>query len=541
MITSSKIIHRLSQSRLGNEVNIGSIQALEQQIKEHELAIIRLKRSRNSLLNVSRLPPEILGDIFRRNVTLTGLFDGLGEESHNFLLVCHYWFEVASCTPDLWSFWGNNLRDWTKLHLRHPTAPLDLVLYGSWNKGRSLHESLRNALQDRAMRDALRRIHLVARDSELLDSIISPLARCGEIRSSSVESVIIRDEGGSVNLSDFFAFHCFPKLQHLELSNFSISSWDLLNSRTSALTTLDLNFDSPLSTPTTAQLLLILNSNPTLRRVSISGIAIPDPHSSESSLRVSLPYLRELDLNGNTRHVFGFLHKLDHPATMNSLVISAVDSTTDDISETVGPYFGDYLRRRGKSRSGLGLYLSSKDCIEIQVGDVGGIDFSALGPAQMDKFMEITIYLDQLLPDAAAILDLIAHAPREEIVYFRTYGRPVTAQAMSAQFPRLKALHFEGTPLPVAFPGPNPDQHADIFLSLQRVNLDRVIVPHGDWGPLTTFLARRASSGRRLDTLEINGPVVIRAEVMESLRGAVGVFRLTDIRPSPQVRWARLG
>jgi hypothetical protein len=159
----------------------------------------------------------------------------------------------------------------------------------------------------------------------------------------------------------------------------------------------------------------------------------------------------------------------------------------------------------------------------------------------MDKFVDITIYLDQVLPNTDATLDLIAHAPREDIVYFRTNGRPVTTQTISTRFPHLRALHYEGTPLSTAFPGPNPDEHPDVFPSLQRVNLDRVIVPHGDWGPLITFLARRASSGRRLDILEINGPVSIRAEVMESIKGVVGVFRLTDIKSSPQVRWARLG
>ena len=72
------------------ETNVGSIHALEEQIREHERAIIQLKRDRNSLLNVSKLPPEVLGDIFHWNVTIKGDFDGLDEESHNFLLVCHH-------------------------------------------------------------------------------------------------------------------------------------------------------------------------------------------------------------------------------------------------------------------------------------------------------------------------------------------------------------------------------------------------------------------------------------------------------------------
>ena len=75
---------------MGRETNVESIEALERQIKQHEMAIIKLKRSRNSLLSVSTLPSEILGNIFRWNVTLKHDFGGLEEGSHNFLLVCHH-------------------------------------------------------------------------------------------------------------------------------------------------------------------------------------------------------------------------------------------------------------------------------------------------------------------------------------------------------------------------------------------------------------------------------------------------------------------
>ena len=162
-------------------------------------------------MNVSKLPPETLGEIFRWNTIRESDFGPLEDRSHNFLLVCHHWFEVASCTPELWSFWGNNLQDWRKQYLRHPTAPLDLVFNGS-NCGRGpLDDDLRNALQDRTARDTIRQIHLTSRgDSEVLDSIISPLANREGIRSSSVESIILQCEykGESPTISDFFAGSC---------------------------------------------------------------------------------------------------------------------------------------------------------------------------------------------------------------------------------------------------------------------------------------------------------------------------------------------
>src|SRR5258708_3853962 len=103
---------------MDREINLNRILALEDQIREHERAIIQLKRTRNSLLNVSTLlPPEILGAIFRWNVIPDGVFGGLPKGSYNFLLVCHHWFEVASRAPELWSFWGNSIEDWAHRHV----------------------------------------------------------------------------------------------------------------------------------------------------------------------------------------------------------------------------------------------------------------------------------------------------------------------------------------------------------------------------------------------------------------------------------------
>ena len=147
------------QRIMDREINLDSILALEKQIEEHERALIQLKRARNSLLDVSiLLPPEILGSIFLWNATPHGNFGGLPKGSYNFLLVCHHWFEVASRTPELWSFWGNSILDWTHRHPRCRVTPVDLVLDSRTSN--ELDDGIRNALQDRAARDVIRRVHL---------------------------------------------------------------------------------------------------------------------------------------------------------------------------------------------------------------------------------------------------------------------------------------------------------------------------------------------------------------------------------------------
>ena len=500
------------------------------------MVTIKLKRARNSLLNVSKLPPEVLGDIFRWNVTVIGDVGQLEERSHNFLLVCHHWFEVASRTPELWSFWGNNLQDWTKRHLQYPTAPLDLVLDGRQFRGGTPGRSLLNALEHRAAQDTIRQVHLISGDSKLLGSIISPLVtNCAGIRSSSVESLILCDESGpggdtSVDVSDFFAHHRFPKLQRLVTVNCRISSWDFITSRTSLLTILSLGFSYPSPTPTTSQLLSILDSNPALQEVSLSGCAVPGDGDNKSS-RVTLHHLRELEFFGELRHVFGLLHRLDHPRDMDRLTLALEDCDVTEISQIIGPYLRDYLRHRGRSQNGLGLFISSLGPIVLNVSDVGGVDFSAMGPTEAERFLVIQVRLNQRLRKdlkQEATLDLISYVPPGEVVCFSAFGDPVGMKDISVQLPHIRALYFNRTTLHVAFPKPTPDWDGSIFPSLRHVSLEEVVVRREDWSPLITFLERRSSSGDQLDTLAVISPYCMQPAVEESVKEMVRKFWTND-------------
>ena len=236
---------------MGQETNLDSTLALEKQSEEDGVRN-PTKRTRNSLLNMSiLLPPEILGAIFRWNTTPGGDFGGLSKGSYNFLLVCHHWSEVALCTPELWNFWGNSIRDWARRHARCGNAPLDLVL-GAGKGHESMDDMLWDALQDRAARDITRRVHLSSTNVEVLDHVLSSIIDQGkEIRSNRVESFIVKNDGESfVNVSAFISRYHFPKLQRLRLSGCRIALGSLLKSQITALTTLELTSIELSPTPT---------------------------------------------------------------------------------------------------------------------------------------------------------------------------------------------------------------------------------------------------------------------------------------------------
>ena len=512
---------------MGREINIDRIRDLGKQIEEGAGDIIKLKRVRNSLLNISTIvPPEILGSIFRWNVIPdSGLppFGSLPKGTYNFLFVCHHWFEVASHTPELWSFWGNTMRKWSRWYKRSGTTPVDLVLSGYTIGGsKTLFDgSLRDTLRDRVACDAIRSLHLLCKKRSLLTSILSILTPDDEdIRSSSIESITLR----YVDASKLFARYRFPKSWYLDLSTgVTISSLEDLGSCTTALTTLSLTTKDISCVPTTPQLLSILASNPRLQSLTLSKYMIPRDDGDGSTVLVPLRHLKKLSLTGHFHPVFQLLDRLDHPEMMDEIKLTVSRCTVGNIMGTLGSYVQDYIQRDGRFRDGLGIHVTSLNgFVSIQASTIS----SVTGPVQKVKFATFTaIHREDLSVSADGLCTgFVAYTPREHVVYFGGNLGINALRRTVVAMPKLQELHLLSPMLDHRFLQPDsggPLANEKLFPSLQHLHLEDTFLSEDDWSPIIPYLTHQTSGGQRISLTISGDPQHICRDVLREMEGLV--------------------
>ena len=494
------------------------------------------------------MPPEILGYIFRRNVTPVDDFDGLAKGSYNFVLVCHHWFKVASSTPDLWSFWGNSLEQWSTRYQHRGTAPIDvrLHMYGGLGRGSNVifDGPLRDALRDRAERDSIRTLHLSNENTDLLlpipnyhtsnanidllHSMLPVLIPSGQgIQHSSIESLILEDF--DVDVSDFFTRRHFSKLRRLSLSaGIGISTWAHLESHMTALTTLSLTIGNPgtFPTPTISQLLSIFASNPRLQRLSLSIPPIFEEYGDVSAPQiVNLPYLKSLYFSGDFEPLLRVLHQIDHPEPMDEMRFLFTGCRAADVSGILGPYLRDCIQRDGRFRDGLGICVrSSYRFISVEVATASGIAGPTLSPRCRSPFLVFEVSLVENTgwgPSDKPWVDFVTHTPREHVICLEVSMGPDAVKEIIPTMPNIQELtlinkeSYNGS----LRPAHGPFAIMKLLPSPRYLRLYDFDVPY--WASLVSYLVHQTSGGQVISLRIAGEPVHICPHLVESIRNAV--------------------
>jgi len=518
---------------MGPEINIDSILALEKQIEEGLGDIIQLKRARNSLLNIStRVPPEVLGQVFHWNVIPVVDHGGLEKGSYNFLLVCNHWFEVASGTPELWAYWGNTLNQWSRRYKRSGTSPLDLALvaHRSMDPDPVLFDGpLRDAIRVRAACDSIRPIDLRGPDSGLLQSVISSLTLDGkEVRDSSIES--LRVDNSSLDISPFLACYRFPRLRVLSLNCPITSPWDYLKLQATSLTTLSLwSVGSPTSI-TRHQFLSIFASYQNLQELSLCEVMVPNDTGDGPRSRAPLRQLKRLRLVGHYIGVLRLLDWLEHPDKMDSVYLNLSKCEGEVVSEFLGPYLQDRIRRDDRFQSKLGIkLLRGVSFISFRVGTLGQVNALPPLPGHGHPYVLLAVrFWDELLRDTMEGLcaDLIAATPRERVVEYTGGPNLGVTMDLPVAMPNVENLYFVRSMITDTFLQPGQLSHTKLLPSLRHLYLDQPILRNGNWRPLITYLAHQTSGGQVISLrLRGNRPLVPPKAVRE-IEGLVDEFDL---------------
>ena len=330
------------------EVNAHAIQNLEAKIQHHEQEIIRLKRLRNSLLNPSVcLAPEILGHIFWWSVVSgVGPSGRIAGNTFNFLLVCRYWYDVATSTPPIWAFWGTSVRECVAFHRYSGAVPLYVNLVDA-STNRDIKEAS-GVLQDWSVRRRIRHLHVHTSPRALASIFSFTSAPHPSFVRSQIQSLKLTVEGPwitehpeeSPDITNFLDIHSLPELQSLHLRGCNLR-WESLILQTSKLTHLLVHAHAKSRKPTVLQLAALFAGNSALEEIDLSLEIASTPEDSlpNSSISVLLPRLHCLVVHGNVAGHTQLLNLLTFSNELKHVNIDLfLDGIVTDVAADLTPF-----------------------------------------------------------------------------------------------------------------------------------------------------------------------------------------------------------
>ena len=226
---------------------------------------------------------------------------------------------------------------------------------------------------------------------------------------------------------------------------------------------------------------------------------------------------------------FELLNRLELPDKIDCLGLTLRRCSPVDLSKTLGPYFGDHIRRRGRfSDGGLGISANrNSNNFRISVGAASGEGDSA----KVVWFVVVSIDMGMRLGDEVEgvdgfCLDLMKHIPREEIISFQTPLPILRSEELCVRMCNLTHLHISEADLSTWFTEPDvrgPYAFKDLLRGLRHITITQLTLS-GDWGPFTNFLSRRAAVGNPISSLQLGVHPHIDEDVVEIIKRVVEDF-----------------
>ena len=261
----------------------------------------RLRYAQNSHVVISRLPAELLSDVFLY-VVESGLLDDdtcFSPGTFNFLQVCRRWHEVAVAFPRLWVWWVAGAgKLWHVFNARSKGAPLFLT----WQPG--LLGSAQDTFTTAEIPRRIRRLNFCGSRAEL-ERLLGALDPSSTSITSSIQMDTYWGNNGE-HLTRFLSLP-FPRLSELAVVDILLDPSSAIFT-TSNLTSLTLSFGyDGESQYTRSQLSQILQGQPNLQKLVLHGDALPPIEGSGTLAPIVLPRLVDLRLYGMGTFVAGFM------------------------------------------------------------------------------------------------------------------------------------------------------------------------------------------------------------------------------------------
>lgn len=310
---------------------------------------ITASRLKNSQLPISRLPPEILGDIFIQNIfeCSTDFIYRLDPRSPtncvHVISVCYYWREVALNHPQFWGFWSKLGSRWFKSYAsRCEVGPLHIRVTRS---SRAALENWETVFPAQNYLERIRELHI--QDIALsLNRMLKQFDREGKY-SSQLRSLMIYSTAGDIPaIPPSLTSHEFPYLWRFDLLQCDFD-WNCRMLDTSQLRILSVRNELTVGAtrPTAARLIAVLQCQQRLEKLTLTGLALPTSLNTVSKVpEIDLPRLSHLELTGTSAFCLSLTSCLRFPRNTSfvslQIRLKGLPAYTNEVLPFLRSYYG---------------------------------------------------------------------------------------------------------------------------------------------------------------------------------------------------------